>query len=222
LRIEEIPVVQVKKAAVREAILAAAYKLFCQRGYNGSTIAQIAREAGVSTANFYSYFNSKIEVLYTVYDPWLRERLELLEQELDTIGDSRLRLCKILHVLWRDIPQESNGFSNNIMQAISGLSQTDRYDPSPLLWYEAKVGQMILQALPTPRRSKIDIFAIAHMIFMMFDGFAVSAHANQRAACTKEIVEQFADFLLGETARGSGRTGISSSRKAARVERMTA
>ena len=214
--------VQVKKAAVQEAILAAAYKLFCQRGYNGSTVAQIAREAGVSTANFYSYFNSKIDVLYTIYDPWLRERLEVLEQELDTIADSRQRLRKILQVVWRDIPLEANGFANNIMQAISGLSPTDRYDPSPLLWYEAKVGQMILQALPPSRRFKIDIFAIAHMIFMMFDGFAVSAHANPRAACSKEIVEQFTDFLLAETARAGGRPGIAKNRKVARTEGTTA
>ena len=57
---------------------------------------------------------------------------------------------------------------------------------------------MILRALPATRRSEIDIFAIAHMIFMMFDGFAISAHINPRAACTREMVNQFADFLLGE------------------------
>ena len=109
--------VQVKKPAIREAILAAAYKLFCQRGYNSSTIAQLTKEAGVSSANFYSYFNSKIDVLYTLYDPWARERLERLDRQAEAIADSRERICRDSLLSWHKIPAEANGFSNNIMQA---------------------------------------------------------------------------------------------------------
>ncbi len=85
---------QVKKAEVREAILEAAFKLFCERGFNDSTVNQIASEAGSSTANVYSYFNSKLDILYSIYDPWLRERLDQTEAELATIADPRERAAQ--------------------------------------------------------------------------------------------------------------------------------
>jgi AcrR family transcriptional regulator len=194
-------VAQVKKAVVRDAILAAAYKLFCEHGFNGSTLAQIAAEVGVSTANLYSYFNSKLDILYTIYDPWLRERLERLEAELRAIEDPHRRLRRMFQVLWRDIPIDGNCFANNIMQAISGVSPEERYDPSLLLWSEATVARMILDALPAGRRPEVDAAALAHMIFMTFDGFAISAHINPNASCTDAVIEQFCELLLGTQRR---------------------
>jgi len=211
-------VVQVKKAAVRDAILAAAYKTFCEHSYNASTLAQVAERAGVSTANLYSYFDSKLDLLYTIYDPWLRERLEQLDIELATIQDSHLRLRRLLKVLWRDIPHTSNGFANNIMQAVSGLGPRDQYDPKPLLWYEDKVGQMILNALPIARRSTLDVACIAHLAFMAFDGFAISAHANPRSPCSDALIEQFCELLMGPSDPKNKRNGIKlGTRKRARL-----
>ena len=42
-------------------------------------VADIAQEAGVSPGNVYIYFQSKLEILYAIYDPWLRARIESLE-----------------------------------------------------------------------------------------------------------------------------------------------
>ena len=55
---------QVKKAAVLEAIKAAAFELFAQQGYGATSMPGIARAAGISTANVYVYFGSKLAVLY--------------------------------------------------------------------------------------------------------------------------------------------------------------
>ena len=68
--------VQVKKASVREAILDSAFRLFSDKGYSGSTLAQIAENAGVSTANVYVYFASKLDIVFAIYGPWLQERLD--------------------------------------------------------------------------------------------------------------------------------------------------
>ena len=89
---------QVKKPAVREAILDAAHRLFREQSYNGTTLSQIAGEAEISTANLYSYFPSKFDILYSIYDPWLRERLKRLEIELAAIRNSRKRLKHLIAV----------------------------------------------------------------------------------------------------------------------------
>jgi AcrR family transcriptional regulator len=190
-------VVQVKKAEVREAIMEAAYKLFSDRGFNETTVNQIATKAGSSTANVYSYFGSKLEILYDIYDPWLRERLDQAEVQLAAIADPRKRLRKLIGVLWRDIPLEANGFANNIMQAISGASSEDQYDLSLLRWAEAKVGRMIQQTLPASRRDNFDSSTLAHIVFMAFDGFAMHAHASSNACCNEATIDLFCDLVLG-------------------------
>ena len=111
--------VQRKKPAVREAILAGGLPALLPQGYAATMVADIAQEAGVSPGNVYIYFESKLEILYTIYDPWLRVRIESLESELAAISRRALRLRRLLVALWREIPAEKNGFLNNIMQAIS-------------------------------------------------------------------------------------------------------
>jgi AcrR family transcriptional regulator len=51
-----------RKTARREAILAAAQSVFARKGFDGATIADIARAAGVASGTVYLYYESKIEL----------------------------------------------------------------------------------------------------------------------------------------------------------------
>lgn len=51
-----------QKAARREAILSAARKVFAREGFDGSTIVDIAREAGVASGTVYLYYSSKLDL----------------------------------------------------------------------------------------------------------------------------------------------------------------
>ena len=81
---------QRKKDNVREAILEAAFRLFSERGYVNTSMPAIAKEAGISSANVYVYFQSKIDILFTLYEPWLEKRLDALEKTLARIKDCLL------------------------------------------------------------------------------------------------------------------------------------
>src|SRR5689334_8757812 len=50
----------------RQAILAAARELFARQGYEETTIAEIARAAGVAVGTVYLYFQSKHDILLDV------------------------------------------------------------------------------------------------------------------------------------------------------------
>lgn len=51
-----------RKTARREAILTAARKVFAKKGFDGATIADIARAAGVASGTVYLYYESKIDL----------------------------------------------------------------------------------------------------------------------------------------------------------------
>lgn len=53
-----------KRRATRQALAEAAVRLFEQQGYEGTTVAQIAAAADVSTKTFFNYFPAKDDVVF--------------------------------------------------------------------------------------------------------------------------------------------------------------
>jgi AcrR family transcriptional regulator len=170
--------VQQKKALVRDAILDGAFRLFSKHGYAATTLSAIAQSANVSPGNVYIYFDSKLEILYAIYDPWLRARIEVLEQELAALRSPRSRLKRLLVALWRDIPAEENGFLNNIMQAISVTDPSEGYRSTLVQWLEGRIAKLLLDSLPPEQRARLRKARLAHVIVMAFDGFAIHRHLH--------------------------------------------
>ncbi|HYZ28254.1 MAG TPA: TetR family transcriptional regulator [Thermoleophilaceae bacterium] len=57
-----------KKQQTREAIIRAAFRLFRKRGFDATTIADIAEVADISPRTFFSYFESKEAVVFHDFD----------------------------------------------------------------------------------------------------------------------------------------------------------
>jgi AcrR family transcriptional regulator len=65
---------EAKKAATRDALQEAALRLFAERGYGGTSCADVAAAAGVSPATLFRYFPTKEDlVLHDVYDPMIAQ-----------------------------------------------------------------------------------------------------------------------------------------------------
>ena len=63
-----------KKAATKHAIQDHALRLFVEKGYDATTVEEVAAAAGVSHMTFFRYFPRKEEVVeYDEYDPLLED-----------------------------------------------------------------------------------------------------------------------------------------------------
>lgn len=72
-----------KKEAKKDKIIEKSMELFCEKGYHTTKVEEITKALGISKGNFYTYFNSKEEVLYEILDIMKNEKIRMLE-EIDT------------------------------------------------------------------------------------------------------------------------------------------
>lgn len=215
-RRDRVDVAQTKKVEIRQAILDAAYDLFSQRGYSDTNMSNIARSAGVAPANVYVYFRSKLEILFSIYEPWLTKHVDDLEKSLQRIRDPRQRLNKILATIWRDIPRADNGFANNMMQAIATTAARKDYSPGLRLRIEARVAKLLNDCLPGFDRNGSR--ELADLLMVAFDGYTLNFHLKGGAVCPPKQLVLFADILLnGPPARAGRRLDKSTKRPASRT-----
>lgn len=78
----------------RERILRAAIEVFARSGYFNAKVAEVAKAAGVADGTIYLYFDSKEDLLVTVFREHTRNYLQSLERSLAHVrrAEERLRI----------------------------------------------------------------------------------------------------------------------------------
>ena len=73
-------------------VLEHAAHIFCDKGYEGASMRDLSRAAGMSLAGLYHYFESKEELLYLIQKHTFRTIIERLQQRLKTATDPEERI----------------------------------------------------------------------------------------------------------------------------------
>ena len=76
-----------EKKSVKSRIVSAAWKLFYEKGYNGTTVDEIIELSGTSKGSFYYYFGTKDELLNTlslVLDEYYEELDHMMEEDMNS------------------------------------------------------------------------------------------------------------------------------------------
>src|SRR5271165_7581399 len=89
---------QTKSEETRERILAAAIELFRQRGFETTTMREIAAAASVALGGAYYYFASKEDLVMAFYERAQRDMEPLLKTAILESKDLDKRLLSILRV----------------------------------------------------------------------------------------------------------------------------
>jgi AcrR family transcriptional regulator len=75
-------VTAVQAGDVRSRVLTAAVDLFAERGYDGTSVADVISRAGVAKGGFYHHFASKEDLLYEVYGDLISGQLAAMDRIL--------------------------------------------------------------------------------------------------------------------------------------------
>ena len=84
------------KSDTKDRIINSAKKLFAEQGYQKTTVMDISKQAGLSEAALYEYFQGKEDLLLTIPDLWVSELIEDLKEQLFGIKGAFNKLRKYL------------------------------------------------------------------------------------------------------------------------------
>ncbi len=81
-------------------IIDAATKVFAEKGFFQSRVADIAREAGVADGTIYIYFDNKDDILISLFEEQMRLVLENMESKLSEVENpaEKLRVFALTHL----------------------------------------------------------------------------------------------------------------------------
>lgn len=140
---------QRERSARREAILAAAARVFARHGLDGATIETVAREAEVAVGTIYLYFTSRDDLFLSLVGERAR-RLSRRYQEIQSRGLEPLDELRTMTAAYVDYIRESRELF---------LAQQS------VVW--SKLDERLRR--PSERRNYRRVMAQAHEIFQMWE-----------------------------------------------------
>jgi AcrR family transcriptional regulator len=81
---------ETKKQETRKAIMQAAITLFSEKGFEKTSIEELARAAGIGKGTIYGYFQTKSDILHA----FCEDELENLHEELTTNADREIPILQ--------------------------------------------------------------------------------------------------------------------------------
>ena len=81
-----------------DRILEAAVKVFARQGFRQSTVAQIAKEAGVADGTIYLYFKNKDDILLHFFSSKAKQVFDRFREEVGCGQNSLEKLCNLVRV----------------------------------------------------------------------------------------------------------------------------
>lgn len=183
----------------RAVILEAGLEVFSQYGFRGSTLDQIAKEAGLSKPNLLYYFPSKEAIHVTLLEALLDTWLDPL-RDLDPAGEPRAEILGYVRrklAMSRDYPRESRLFANEIVQGAPRIYDDLTGELKELVDQKAQAIRFWIEA---GRMSAVDPYHLIFAIWALtqhYADYAVQISAVIGDADPLPDAERFLETLFG-------------------------
>jgi TetR/AcrR family transcriptional regulator len=186
---------------VEGAILREAVRLFAERGFEGTAIAEVAERAGLSKQNLMYYFTTKQalykRVLDDVLDAWLERMASLADPGQDPANVLRAYVAAKLRFS-REQPLASRVYAMEVIGGAKLYGEEIRSRVVPLLRQDIAVFERwITEGRIAPVNATHLLFAVWAMTQSYADFSAQMALVLDRAALTEQDFDDAAQLITG-------------------------
>lgn len=183
-----------KSAAAKQAIYEAAMELFREKGFEGTSVDEIAERAGFSRATFFNHFSTK-QGVFRFYGQHLLERMEKLLAAADPSADPLGLIRQMLLAMGQEA--EENREDLRIVTLYSIQDPDYRKEPTPA---RRRIREMLERLLSSAQkkgqvRSELPAKELAMHILSVYQGAVwaiVSGVGN-----AERLIGSAWDFILG-------------------------
>ncbi|MFJ5933409.1 TetR/AcrR family transcriptional regulator [Streptomyces sp. NPDC093071] len=129
------------KPVMRDSLIAAAFQLFLERGYEQTTVDDIVTLAGVGRRSFFRYFPSKEDVVFPDHEHCLDDMTRFLAASADS-DDPIARVCGAARLVMR-MYAENPTFSVQRYRLTREVAGLRTYELSVVWRYEKTLGDYL-------------------------------------------------------------------------------
>jgi AcrR family transcriptional regulator len=101
---------ETKKRETRQAIMQAAMTLFSEKGFEKTSIEELAKAAGIGKGTIYGYFQTKSDILHA----FCEDELECLHQELTSNADREIPILQQMVSIYMSEFMQQTAFPRDV------------------------------------------------------------------------------------------------------------
>lgn len=131
------------KLATQGALREAAERLFAENGYEATTVAQIARAAGVGERTFYRYFDGKEDLLAERALAWI-DRLNEAIRARPAAESPYQAVANAMTAMGDELARSQPEYKGWMVGAVRPLAPLRRVEPRPLRRLEQSIAGAVL------------------------------------------------------------------------------
>lgn len=180
----------------RERIIAAAARLFGDKGYHDTTTAEIAEAAGVAAGTIYIYFSSKEELLVAVFEEFLGRHMDALRDGIAGEASSGDKLKKLLYLglqLMQDHPESAQIFLSQLRQSAQMIRTVAKRSSRA---YKDIIEEVVAEGVESGLCRKVDVPAVSSMLFGAFQQTVLDWVADHCSYDLTTKKNELANFVL--------------------------
>ena len=181
----------------REAILDAAVVEIARRGYYQTTVAMIAKRAGVADGTIYLYFGNKEEILFSLFDRAMDRFITQGKGELEAMGTAEDKLKHIIDLHLSLVGQDRDLAIITQVELRHSIHFMDQFSRTKVADYLAVLAGVISQGQREGVfRGEMDPAFAAKAVFGVMDEMATDWVLSRRNTRLENKAPEVGAFLL--------------------------
>lgn len=184
----------------RERILDAAVRVFAKSGFHDTRVADVAKAAGVADGTIYLYFESKDELLRSLFEDRVGRLLSFVREGLDKHESAKAKLSAIIELqlgVYEGEPELAEVMTVILRQSTKLLKEHAR--PGFMAYLDAVATVVAAGQKSGEFRSDVSPHFVARSLFGAIDGIALTWALGkaERGGLSRAAVQVSELFLRG-------------------------